>query len=285
MSTEADLVSTLTDLKLDASKPESTEGTRKWRVTVLISGSGSNLQALLDALPTTLSSSLIVSVLSNKAKVRGLERAASHSPPIPNYAFSRPTFKKSLPADSPLLSDEPALRAAWELEFVNKVKATRPDLVVLAGWMVIIHEPALSQLVRDWEEGQEWDVEESVGGSRTPGASPYPSKLAKGTPIPIINLHPALPGTFPGAHAIDDAYKAFNDPPEGVDKIDRTGIMIHRVIPELDAGEPVVVKEIMMIEGESQDDLETRIHAVEHRAIVEAVEKVTTMLGDGTWWK
>lgn len=142
--------------------------------------------------------------------------------------------------------------------------------------------------MRDWDEenlGTDADGE----GLRTDGANPYPESdpAEKGARIPIINLHPALPGTFPGAHAIKDAWDAFNATDnEGTGKkIEKTGLMIHRVIPELDAGKPVVVREVELKEGESLDELEERIHKIEHEAIVDAVEVVVGMLRDGSWWK
>ena len=49
--------------------------------------------------------------------------------------------------------------------------------------------------------------------------------------IPIINLHPAKPKMFPGANAINDALNAKHR-----NEITETGIMVHRVIPEIDAG-------------------------------------------------
>jgi phosphoribosylglycinamide formyltransferase len=86
----------------------------------------------------------------------------------------------------------------------------------------------------------------------------------KAAGIPIINLHPALPGAFNGAHAIQRAWEAFQ---EG--KITTTGVMIHYVIEEVDQGEPIVVKDIPIQQGESLEDLEVRIHKFEHQAIVE----------------
>ena len=77
-------------------------------------------------------------------------------------------------------------------------------------------------------------------------------------------MHPALPGVFNGAHAIQRAWEAFKD-----GKITKTGVMIHYVIEEVDEGEPILVREITMEHGESLEDLETRIHKIEHEAIVE----------------
>lgn len=82
--------------------------------------------------------------------------------------------------------------------------------------------------------------------------------------IKIINLHPALPGEFAGAGAIERAWKAGKE--EG---LKRTGVMIHEVIAEVDAGEAVLTREVELKAGETLEELEERIHAIEHGAIVE----------------
>ncbi|BGP20865.1 hypothetical protein JCM10213_008703 [Rhodosporidiobolus nylandii] len=314
------------------------DGTRKWRITVLISGSGSNLQALLDALPPSypLQHTQITSVFSSRSDAFGLTRARSAVPSVPAEAFPLLRWRKAVQASG---EGREGTREEWELDLAAKIRATKPDLVVLAGWMLILSQPFLEALTRDWDEEPSSSstspssstldalppasLPPSVdpsgalisAGLSTPGASPYaPSArpTLKGRPIPIINLHPALPGQFPGAHAIKDAWEAFNVPKESTllsatqgaaetleslaggkeseggepRRITQTGIMIHRVIPLLDAGAPVVVKSIPLIEGESLEDLEGRIHAVEHEGIVEAVQKITgEMLREGGWWR
>ena len=50
--------------------------------------------------------------------------------------------------------------------------------------------------------------------------------------------------------------------------------MMHYVIAQVDRGEPIVVQEVQCHEGESFEDLETRMHAVEHEIIVEATAHV-----------
>ncbi|TNY21428.1 hypothetical protein DMC30DRAFT_200152 [Rhodotorula diobovata] len=325
-----------------AASSSSTE--RKWRITVLISGSGSNLQALLNATqlppsdPRSLSHCAITSVLSSRSDAYGLTRARTFpASPTPAEAFPLLRWKKQP-------GNEGKTRQDWELDLAAKIRATRPDVVVLAGWMLILGEQFLQHLVRDWDEestGASSDLSSSQApappsvdptgaslgfGLPTPGSSPYasslvnPSDTLKGRPIPIINLHPALPGQFPGAHAIKDAWDAFNTPSAsalrsstsdasatletldapvtapndaaadaqaeaGGRRITHTGLMVHRVIPLLDAGAPVVVREVPLVEGESLEGLEERIHAVEHEAIVEAVGEVVRLVKRGEWWE
>jgi folate-dependent phosphoribosylglycinamide formyltransferase PurN len=92
-----------------------------------------------------------------------------------------------------------------------------------------------------------------------------------GPSTPIINLHPALPGAFDGADAIGRAYAAFQ---KGELENGRTGVMVHRVVKEVDRGEPLVVREVPVKEGESLEELEARIHSIEHELIVEGARKV-----------
>lgn len=96
----------------------------------------------------------------------------------------------------------------------------------------------------------------------------FVNQLAKAD-VPIINLHPALPGKFNGSDAIGRAYKAFQR-----GEISSTGVMVHYVIEEVDMGKPVQVQEVEIREGDSQADLEERIHQSEWQLIVEATGKV-----------
>lgn len=282
-------------------------GTRPYRITVLISGSGSNLQAILDATAPdrSLHDCKVTSVISSRSDAYGLTRARSTNPQqTPAEAFPLLRWKK-------LAGNELKSRPDWERQLAEKITATKPDLVVLAGWMLILGPDFLKQLVRNWDEEDEDEEEKERGASSsgkgadrdaerttpcvdptgervgaglaTPGRSPYtvPDRSSlRGRPIPIINLHPALPGQFPGAHAIKDAHDSFL-----AGRISETGLMIHRVIPELDAGEPIVVRTVPIRDGDSLEALEERIHTVEHEAIVDAVRKVVDLCRTGEWWR
>lgn len=52
--------------------------------------------------------------------------------------------------------------------------------------------------------------------------------------------------------------------------------MVHYVIAEVDRGEPILMQEVECRDGESLDDLEARIHEVEHQIIVKAAAKVAS---------
>ena len=209
------------------------------RITVLISGSGTNLQALIDACATnSLPSASIVRVVSNRKDAYGLVRAATATPPIANTYHNLVKYKREFPG-----TEEGVQRArkAYDAELARLVLADKPDLVVCAGWMHILADDFLDPL--------------------------------KEANVPVINLHPALPGQFNGANAIQRAHAAFQ---QGA--IQETGVMVHYVISEVDMGEPILVRKIPMIPGESEADLAERIHRVEWAIIVEGTKLVIRRL-------
>ena len=78
----------------------------------------------------------------------------------------------------------------------------------------------------------------------------------------ILNLHPALLPSFPGAHGIADALAW------GV-KV--TGVTVHFVDEEVDHG-PIIFQEVVrVLEGDTEETLAERIHEVEHRLLPAAV--------------
>lgn len=97
------------------------------RVTVLISGNGSNLQALIDAVDQGRLHIDLVQVISNRADARGLQRAERAGIP-------------TLVIDHQAYSD----RAEFDANLAASIGAQNPDLVVLAGFMRIIGPAVLN---------------------------------------------------------------------------------------------------------------------------------------------
>ncbi|ORZ03154.1 phosphoribosylglycinamide formyltransferase [Syncephalastrum racemosum] len=190
-------------------------------VAVLISGSGSNLQALIDATQSGALKAKIVVVGSNRKAAYGLERAAKAG--IPTRTFSLKQFK-----------DRGQTRVDFDIHVAKTIQEEyKPDLLVLAGWMHILSPEFLSY---------------------------FPKQN-------VMNLHPALPGQFDGAHAIERAYEAYK---EG--KVDHTGVMVHKVIADVDRGQVITQRTIPIHPTDSLEDLEQRIHSVEHEIIVEGAQ-------------
>lgn len=91
------------------------------RIVVLISGSGSNLQAMIDACEQGRIAGTLCAVFSNKADAFGLERAKQAG--IPGHALGAADF---------------ASREAFDDRLMAEIDAYQPDLVVLAGYMRIL---------------------------------------------------------------------------------------------------------------------------------------------------
>ncbi|MDX2422650.1 MAG: phosphoribosylglycinamide formyltransferase [Amphritea sp.] len=90
-------------------------------IVVLISGSGSNLQAIIDAIASGQIAGRIAAVLSNKAEAFGLERAKTAG--IPQIVINHKDY------DS---------REDFDLAMIEAIDTYAPDLIVLAGFMRIL---------------------------------------------------------------------------------------------------------------------------------------------------
>ncbi|MCA5918121.1 phosphoribosylglycinamide formyltransferase [Pectobacterium brasiliense] len=97
-------------------------------IVVLISGHGSNLQALIDACKNGRLKGKIVAVFSNNAEAYGLERAQNAD--IPTCVLNPEDF---------------ADRAAFDAALANKIEQYEPALVVLAGYMRILSPEFVAQ--------------------------------------------------------------------------------------------------------------------------------------------
>jgi len=94
---------------------------QKTRVVVLISGSGSNLQALIDGVTANELPIEMVAVISNRPGVLGLERAAKAN--IPTETLDHKAY---------------AHREDFDRALMGKIDSYKPDLIVLAGFMRIL---------------------------------------------------------------------------------------------------------------------------------------------------
>ena len=189
------------------------------RLAVLISGSGSNLAAVLAACRAGTLAAEVVLVVANRADAFGLQRAAeagvstAYHPLKPYRDAGRP-------------------RTDYDADLAELVAGAAVDWVVLAGWMHVLSDAFIG---------------------RFPGR--------------IVNLHPALPGMFPGANAIEDALAAYHR-----GDVDRTGVMVHLVPDErVDEGPVLATAEVAIRPGDTVASLAERVHAVEHRLLVDTL--------------
>lgn len=189
-----------------------------YRLVVLISGNGSNLQAILDACDSGELNAKVVSVISNKADAYGLVRAR-------NAGVEAIHFPKQ--------GNE--TRQKYDARLAAHVSTCLPDYIVLAGWMRILSSSFLSC---------------------------FPNR--------VLNLHPALPGIFPGLHAIERAYEAYQR-----GDIQYSGVMVHLVPDEgVDNGPVLGQQKIHFMLDESLEQFEARVHEVEHWLLVDTLKNI-----------
>lgn len=99
------------------------------RIVVLVSGGGTNLQAILDAVAAGhITNTEVVGVISNNKTVKSLERARNAG--IPAISISPKDYSS---------------RDDFNIDFLNKVDELCPDLIVLAGFLVTIPEAMVSK--------------------------------------------------------------------------------------------------------------------------------------------
>lgn len=188
------------------------------RLVVMISGSGTNLQAIIDAIEAGHLKSEIVVVVSNRKNAYGLVRAeeagiATEYVPLKPY------------------KDAGKSRVTYDAGLAEKVASFQPDLIVLAGWMHILSSAFLDK---------------------------FPKK--------VINLHPALPNEFKGINSIERAYEAAQ-----LGQINRSGVMVHYAIPEVDAGDVISYAEVPILDEDSLETFTERMHITEHKLLVQAI--------------
>lgn len=185
-------------------------------VVVLISGTGSNLAALLEAAERPDAPFTITGVIAD-VDAPGLEHART----------------RGIPTEVVRLAEHPD-RAAWDRELaaaVDRIGGRPPHLVVLAGFMRLIGAPLLAA---------------------HPGA--------------IINTHPALLPSFPGAHAVRDALA------HGVLV---SGATVIEVDEGVDTGRILAQRAVEVLPDDTEASLHERIKAVERAMLVDVVASLT----------
>jgi phosphoribosylglycinamide formyltransferase-1 len=98
------------------------------RLVVLVSGSGSNLQALLDASADSGYGAQVVAVGADRDDIEGLKRAARHD--VPSFVVGVRDF---------------ATREGWDAALTDACRSHRPDLVVSAGFLKLVGPAFLAE--------------------------------------------------------------------------------------------------------------------------------------------
>lgn len=191
------------------------------RLVVLVSGSGTNLQAILDAIAEKQLDAEVSLVVSNRKAAYGLVRAEQAG--IPTLYFPLKPY-----------TDAGLSREDYDRALAERLVELQPDVIVLAGWMHIFDAVFLDSF-----------------------------------PEQVINLHPALPGQFPGIHAIERTFEAYQ-----LGEVETGGCMVHFVIHEVDAGRVIAQTEISLYSDDTLEKFEARVHEAEHRLLIDALRTV-----------
>lgn len=189
-------------------------------IVVCVSGGGTNLQAIIDGVKSgTIRNTNISGVICNNAGAYALKRAEKNG--IPAFCISPKTF---------------ASRAEFNEAFLQKLEELNPDLIVLAGFLVILPETMI-RIYRDR----------------------------------IINIHPSLIPSFCGTGfyglKVHEAVLT-----RGV-KI--TGATVHYVDEGTDTGRIIAQKAVEVLDGDTPEILQRRVmEQAEWKILPEAIDRI-----------
>lgn len=179
-------------------------------VAVLVSGSGTLLQALIDAAADPAYGVRIVAVGADR-DCAGITRAGAAG--IESFVCR--------PADF-------ASRAEWDAGLADRLRALAPRFVVSAGFMRLLGPEVLAA-------------------------------------VPVVNTHPALLPSFPGAHGVRDALA------HGV-KV--TGTTCHLVDSGVDTGPIIEQRAVPVLDDDTEETLHERIKIEERQMLVDVVARL-----------
>ena len=183
------------------------------KTAILISGSGTNLQAFIDAVDSGQLDLDLTVVFSNNPEAFGLQRAE----------------KAGITTSCIQHSDYPD-RASFDQAVIAELDRFEPDLLILAGFMRILSKAFVAH---------------------------YAGK--------ILNIHPALLPLYPGLNTHQRVLNAGDE---------WHGSTVHFVTDELDAGPRILQGRLAVIPGETAEELQKRVQAVEHLIYPQAASLV-----------
>ncbi|SER43602.1 phosphoribosylglycinamide formyltransferase [Lachnobacterium bovis] len=174
------------------------------KLAICVSGGGSNLQAIIDAIESgAITNAKISVVISNNANAYALERAKKHG--IESVCISPKSYES---------------REEFNKEFISKIDSYDVDLVVLAGFLVVLPE----EMIRKYQNR-------------------------------IINIHPSLIPSFCGKGFY--GLKVHEGVLERGVKI--TGATVHFVDEGTDTGPIIIQKPVEVLEDDTPEILQRRV--------------------------
>ena len=181
-------------------------------ILVLVSGNGSNLEAIINACKDNIINGSVDIVISNNPDAYGIQRAKNHSL---NYKI--------------IDNNKFDTREDFDRALLEELKYSNPDLIVLAGFMRIL-TPVMIEAFKN----------------------------------KIINIHPSLLPKYPGLDTHNSVIKNGDL---------KHGVTIHLVNEVLDGGQIIAQGELSVNPNETEKQLKTRIHSIEHILLPKIVSK------------
>lgn len=174
------------------------------KVVVCVSGGGTNLQALIDGVKNgSIRNTEITGVISNNSCAYAMKRAENAG--IPSFCISPKDFER---------------RIDFNQALIDKLDELKPDLIVLAGFLVIL-----------------------------------PQKLIQLYQNRIINIHPSLIPSFCGT-----GYYGLKVHEAALERgVKVTGATVHFVDEGTDTGEIIMQKAVEVLSGDTPESLQRRV--------------------------
>lgn len=192
------------------------------RIVIFASGNGTNAQRIIEYFRDRTDAQ-VVQVLTNNPRAKVLERATKLD--VPALSFNRKAFYKSD-------------------DVLHLLTATKPDLIVLAGFLWL-----------------------------------FPEKIISAFPDKVINIHPALLPNFGGkgmygmnVHEAVYAFAKAEHLKNPTQKI-HTGITIHKVTPEYDKGDFLFQSKVEVTPEDTPEAIAEKIHQLEYTHFPEVIAK------------
>ena len=212
----------------------------KQKVLFFASGTGTHVENFMQMIEEGVVIAQPIGVITNNSEAGVIERASKFNLPVKVLSSKGRLGKKEK-------------RDAYEGELLKEVVKRKPDVIVLAGWMLILSDQFLQPLI---DKG-----------------------------VKIINLHPALlsgkgseqvhssKGLMPelrGAHAIEDAHE------HSLMKLPVTGSTVHQVLiaGQVDTGNVIIKEEVIRRSDETVESLTIAVKQAEYRIYPLALQQV-----------
>lgn len=190
------------------------------KIVVCVSGGGTNLQAIIDGVADgSIRNTKIAGVICNNAGAYALKRAENNG--IPAFCISPKSFGS---------------RTEFNDAFLQKLDELNPDLIVLAGFLVIL-----------------------------------PEKMIERYRDRIINIHPSLIPSFCGT-----GYYGLKVHEAALSRgVKVTGATVHYVDEGTDTGRIIAQKAVEVLEGDTPEILQRRVmEQAEWKILPEAIDKI-----------